>query len=197
MITINTLTLYGILVPVRTAIFTVVARNPIHAILWLISTFLTASGLLFHYFKLGFTCSLIIIVYIGAIAILFLFIIMMIPVKDRPMFQPSLARTFGQFGILLVGYLAGGWLIFNNTVERVVTDASDFWVRFANQVDQQDIMPYMPNREVEGISLTDRYASDIAIYGSELYGMYAFPIMLCGLVLLFVLVGAIVLCLEE
>ena len=58
-------------------------------------------------------------------------------------------------------------------------------------------MPYTPNREVEGISLTDRYASDIAIYGSELYGMYAFPIMLCGLVLLFVLVGAIVLCLEE
>ena len=83
MITIETLTLYGMFVPVITAMFTIAARNPIHAILWLITTFLLASGRLFHYYQRGFTCSLIVIVYVGAIAILFRFIIMMIPVKAR------------------------------------------------------------------------------------------------------------------
>lgn len=66
------------------AVITVVARNPIHAILWLIVTFLLTCGTLLYNLSLGFTCSLIIIVYIGAIAILFLFIVMMIPMQTRP-----------------------------------------------------------------------------------------------------------------
>jgi NADH:ubiquinone oxidoreductase subunit 6 (subunit J) len=54
-----------------------------------------------YYFKLGFTASLIIIVYIGAIAILFLFVIMMIPIKERAQFKASYSRMLGQFAAIL------------------------------------------------------------------------------------------------
>jgi len=64
-------------------------------------------------------------------------------------------------------------------------------------LDAQGIMPHLSTKEVEGISLTDLYHEDIAIYGAELYKQCAAPILLCGLVLLFVLVAAIVLCEDE
>jgi hypothetical protein len=58
-------------------------------------------------------------------------------------------------------------------------------------------MPHLPTKETEGISIADLYSEDIAIYGAELYKQCSAPILLCGLVLLFVLVAAIVLCEEE
>jgi NADH-quinone oxidoreductase subunit J len=92
MVNLTTVPFLTIFLPILTAVLAVVARNPIHAIRWLISTFLVTCGLIFQHFKLGFTTALIIIVYIGAIAILFLFIVMLIPVKERPQFGHRLKR---------------------------------------------------------------------------------------------------------
>jgi NADH-quinone oxidoreductase subunit J len=197
MISINSIGLYGVFIPVLTAVFTVAARNPIHAILWLISTFLAASAVLLYHFKLGFTASLIIIVYIGAIAILFLFIIMMVPIKERAQFKASWKRTAAQFTALFTMYVGGGLLLLRHVIDRAVAASSEAWLVFANQLDVQGILPHLPVSEVEGISLTDLYHEDIAIYGTELYKTCAAPILLCGLVLLFVLVAAIVLCKDE
>jgi NADH:ubiquinone oxidoreductase subunit 6 (subunit J) len=197
MISINSLGVYAIFVPVVTSIFTVVARNPIHAILWLISTFLAASGVLLYHFKLGFTASLIIIVYIGAIAILFLFIIMMIPIKERAQFKATWQRTAMQFAAVFTIYVGGGLLMLRHVIDRAVSNTAEFWIQLANQLDAQAILPHLPTNEVEGISITDLYHEDIAIYGAELYKTCAAPILLCGLVLLFVLVAAIVLCKDE
>jgi NADH-quinone oxidoreductase subunit J len=194
---VNSLNVYAVFVPVLTSVFTVAARNPIHSILWLISTFLTASGLILYHFKLGFTATLLIIVYIGAIAILFLFIIMMIPVKERAQFKASRQRTAGQFAAIFMIYIGGGLLILRHVIDRAVASTSEFWLNKANQIDMQDILPYLPTKEVEGISIADLAHEDIAIYGAELYKTCAAPIMLCGLVLLFVLVAAIVLCQDE
>jgi len=83
MITTSIIPFMAVYAPIVPAYFTVAARNPIHAILWLIATFLVAAGVLLSQFKLGFISALIVIVYIGAIAILFLFIIMMIPIRDE------------------------------------------------------------------------------------------------------------------
>jgi NADH-quinone oxidoreductase subunit J len=197
MISIHSLGVYSIFIPVLTAIFTVVARNPIHAILWLISTFLAASGVLLYHFKLGFTASLIIIVYIGAIAILFLFIIMMIPIKERAQFKATWQRTVGQFVAVFTIYIGGGLLLLRHIIDRAVASTSEFWLQLGNQLDAQTLMAHLPTSEVDGISITDLYHEDIAIYGAELYKTCAAPILLCGLVLLFVLVAAIVLCKDE
>jgi NADH-quinone oxidoreductase subunit J len=197
MMSITSMGVYGVFIPVLTAVFTVVARNPIHAILWLISTFLAAATILLYHFKLGFTASLIIIVYIGAIAILFLFIIMMVPIKERAQFKATWKRTVAQFTALFVMYVGGGLLLLRHVIDRAIAASSEAWLAFANQLDAQGLLPHLPVSEVEGISLADLYHEDIAIYGTELYKTCATPIMLCGLVLLFVLVAAIVLCKDE
>lgn len=197
MISIQSLGIYGIFIPVFTAVFTVAARSPIHSILWLISTFLAASAVLLYHFKLGFTASLIIIVYIGAIAILFLFIIRMVPIKERAQFKNSWKRVTAQSVAIFTLYVGGGLLLLKNVIERAVASSSEEWLSIANQLDSQNILPHLPMKEVEGISLTDLYHEDLAIYGAELYKTCDAPILLCGLVLLFVLVAAIVLCQEE
>ncbi|HEY0213420.1 MAG TPA: NADH-quinone oxidoreductase subunit J [Paenirhodobacter sp.] len=57
----------------------VMARNPVHSVLWLILTFLSASGL-FVLMGAEFVAMLLIIVYVGAVAVLFLFVVMMLDV---------------------------------------------------------------------------------------------------------------------
>ena len=60
---------------------TITSINPIHSIFWLVLTFLLSSSLLI-FLKLNFLPLIMIIIYVGAIAILFLFVIMMLDVVD-------------------------------------------------------------------------------------------------------------------
>jgi NADH-quinone oxidoreductase subunit J len=182
--------------PALMATLSIVVRNPIHAILWLIATFLVTCGLIFQHFKLGFTAALIIIVYIGAIAILFLFIIMLIPVKERPQFGHDLKRLACQFMTAFVTYVGGGTLLYRHVVNNTLGTTSEFWAIFANQLEHQKIAS-LPTNELEGLNLSDLYLEDIAILGTKLYQDYAFVIMLVGVVLLFILVAAIILCQED
>lgn len=59
--------------------FTVVSRNPVHSVLWLILSFISAAGL-FVLLGAEFIAMLLIIVYVGAVAVLFLFVVMMLDV---------------------------------------------------------------------------------------------------------------------
>jgi len=59
--------------------FTVISRNPVHSVLWLILAFLSAAGL-FVLLGAEFVAMLLIIVYVGAVAVLFLFVVMMLDV---------------------------------------------------------------------------------------------------------------------
>lgn len=60
-------------------LFTVVGRNPVHSVLWLILSFLSSAGL-FVLLGAEFIAMLLIIVYVGAVAVLFLFVVMMLDV---------------------------------------------------------------------------------------------------------------------
>ncbi|RWR13327.1 NADH-quinone oxidoreductase subunit J [Paenirhodobacter populi] len=67
------------LVAVVAGFMVVMAKNPVHSVLWLILTFLSASGL-FVLLGAEFVAMLLIIVYVGAVAVLFLFVVMMLDV---------------------------------------------------------------------------------------------------------------------
>ena len=69
---------------------TVVARNPVHSVLWLILAFLSAAGL-FVLLGAEFVAMLLIIVYVGAVAVLFLFVVMMLDV-DFAELKAEMAR---------------------------------------------------------------------------------------------------------
>ena len=71
-------------------LFTVVSRNPVHSVLWLILAFLSAAGL-FVLLGAEFVAMLLIIVYVGAVAVLFLFVVMMLDV-DFAELKAEMAR---------------------------------------------------------------------------------------------------------
>ena len=60
-------------------LFTVISRNPVHSVLWLILSFISSAGL-FVLLGAEFVAMLLVIVYVGAVAVLFLFVVMMLDV---------------------------------------------------------------------------------------------------------------------
>ncbi len=67
------------IVTVASAVMVIMARNPVHAVLWLILTFFNAAGL-FILLGAEFLAMLLVVVYVGAVAVLFLFVVMMLDV---------------------------------------------------------------------------------------------------------------------
>ncbi len=71
-------------------LFTVISRQPVHSVLWLILSFLSSAGL-FVLLGAEFVAMLLIIVYVGAVAVLFLFVVMMLDV-DFAELKAEMAR---------------------------------------------------------------------------------------------------------
>src|SRR6056297_2986188 len=91
----------------------VVARNPVHSVLWLILAFLSSAGL-FVLIGAEFVAMLLIIVYVGAVAVLFLFVVMMLDV-DFAALKAEMARYIplaGLIGVVILMQLSmafGQW----------------------------------------------------------------------------------------
>ncbi|MCC5983588.1 MAG: NADH-quinone oxidoreductase subunit J [Rhodobacteraceae bacterium] len=98
---------------VTSALLVVTARNPVHSVLWLILCFLSAAGM-FVLLGAEFMAMLLIIVYVGAVAVLFLFVVMMLDI-DFAALKGEMARYFpiaSLVGLVLLMQLAllyGSW----------------------------------------------------------------------------------------
>ena len=161
--------LFGILACVA-GLMVVISKNPVHSVLWLILTFLCAAGL-FVLQGAEFVAMLLIIVYVGAVAVLFLFVVMMLDV-DFAELRSELAR-FLPLGIVIAAVLL--------TV---------LGMSFAN---------WQTSPEAEG-QLAVAIPADIPnanAIGAVLYDRYFFAFQLAGLVLLVAMIGAIVLTLRH
>ena len=101
------------LVTVAAGLMVTVARNPVHSVLWLILAFLSSAGLMV---LLGaeFVAMLLMIVYVGAVAVLFLFVVMMLDI-DFAALKGEMARYMPLgllIGVVLIMQLAiglGAW----------------------------------------------------------------------------------------
>ena len=98
---------------VAAALLVVLSRNPVHSVLWLILSFLSTAGL-FVLLGAEFVAMLLIIVYVGAVAVLFLFVVMMLDV-DFAKLKAEMSKYLpiaGLFGVILLMQLAlayGAW----------------------------------------------------------------------------------------
>src|SRR5690606_11430831 len=98
---------------VAAGLMVVLARNPVHSVLWLILAFLSAAGL-FVLLGAEFVAMLMLIVYVGAVAVLFLFVVMMLDV-DFAELKAGMARYLPiglLIGIVLLvqlGFAFGAW----------------------------------------------------------------------------------------
>jgi NADH-quinone oxidoreductase subunit J len=83
---------------IASGVMTIVSRNPVHSVLWLILAFFNAAGL-FLILGAEFIAMLLVIVYVGAVAVLFLFVVMMLDV-DFATLRAGVAR-YWPFGFAL------------------------------------------------------------------------------------------------
>src|SRR4051812_25892045 len=84
---------------VASAVMVITARNPVHSVLFLILAFFNAAGL-FVLIGAEFVAMILVIVYVGAVAVLFLFVVMMLDINFREL-------RSGFVGYLPVGALVG------------------------------------------------------------------------------------------
>ena len=157
-------------VTVVSAFMVIAARNPVHSVLYLILAFVNASGL-FVLMGAEFLGMMLIVVYVGAVAVLFLFVIMMLDVdfvELREGFLEYLPIGLVIGGIFLVELLlvAGGWVINPGTVKQITAA----------------IPTNVSNTEALGLVL---------------YTKYIHYFQIAGMVLLVAMIGAIVLTLRH
>ena len=146
-------------------LFTVVSRNPVHSVLWLITTFIGATGL-FVLMGAEFLAMLLMIVYVGAVAVLFLFVVMMLDVDFA-----ELKAGMAQY--LPIGLLIGVVLLVELGMVFGTWITSDGITPLA-----QPVLSEIPNTEQLGMVI---------------YTDYLLLFQLAGLVLLVAMIGAIVL----
>ena len=153
---------------IGSAVFTVMARNPVHSVLWLILAFFNAAGLMV---LLGaeFIAMLLVVVYVGAVAVLFLFVVMMLNIDFAEMragFMKNAPLGLAIAVILLAELVLGIGAYRAGALELGTPDGS--------------AAPLVGESNIESI-------------GALLYGNYLFLFETAGIILLVAMVGAIVL----
>ena len=147
------------------------ARNPVHSVLFLILAFVSAAGL-FVMLSAEFLAMLLVVVYVGAVAVLFLFVVMMLDIDFA-----HLREGFARY--LPLGAIIGGVL----AVEMILVSSAVATRGAAAGV-----------RDVPAPLATATNAETI---GRVLYTDYVFIFQMAGLVLLVSMIGAIVLTLRH
>ncbi|HEY2068714.1 MAG TPA: NADH-quinone oxidoreductase subunit J [Rhizomicrobium sp.] len=149
------------------ALMVIAARNPVHSVLFLILAFFNAAGL-FVLLGAEFLAMILVVVYVGAVAVLFLFVVMMLDIDFA-----ELKRGMMQYlplGALLGLVLAGELII-----------VSSVWSNGAQS---------LPRAATGGLTNTEAL-------GHVLYTDYVYYFQIAGLVLLVAMIGAIVLTLRS
>ncbi|GLQ18511.1 NADH-quinone oxidoreductase subunit J [Maritalea porphyrae] len=155
---------------ILSAVMVISSRNPVHSVMFLILAFVNGAGI-FMLAGAEFLALLLIVVYVGAVMVLFLFVVMMLDVDFA-----QLRQGFLQYAPL--GAMVGGILL----IELIMV-AGSFLV--APEVAGSSVVPF-----VEGMSNTEAL-------GNVLYTRYVYLFEAAGLILLVAMIGAIVLTLRH
>lgn len=157
-------------VAVGAALGVVSARNPVHSVLFLILTFFSGAGL-FVLLGAEFLAMLLVVVYVGAVAVLFLFVVMMLDV-DFAQLRQGFAR-----------YLPAGLIV------AAILLAEMIFVDWAVS-ERGAAAGKLPAAAAPGVTNAETI-------GRVLYTQYAYYFQAAGLVLLIAMIGAIVLTLQH
>ncbi|GHA53492.1 NADH:ubiquinone oxidoreductase subunit J [Amylibacter ulvae] len=160
------------IVAVCSGLFVVLARNPVHSVLWLILAFFSAVGM-FILIGAEFVAMILAIVYVGAVAVLFLFVVMMLDV-DFVELKGGMAKylpfglAIGAVLLIELGLVFGHWNVADNA-----------------EALRQSVTPDLAEKH-----------NTIAL-GSVIYTDYIYLFQASGLILLVAMIGAIVLTLRH
>ena len=155
---------------IASAVMVVTSRNPVHSVLFLILAFFNAAGL-FLLAGAEFLAMILVIVYVGAVAVLFLFVVMMLDIDFA-----QLREGFQRYAP--IGAIIGAILL----VELLMVVTT--W-RFA------------PEAATLRLNPTPQGMTNAEALGRILYTDYIYLFQACGLILLVAMIGAIVLTLRQ
>jgi len=154
-------------VVLASGLMVILARNPVHSVLWLILAFFNAAGL-FILLGAEFLAMLLVIVYVGAVAVLFLFVVMMLDIDFKALQRGALKNL--PLGLAVSGVILAEILL----------------VAMGWQPGQGVIVHEALAGPPDGMTNTQWI-------GSQLYTRYFFVFSMSGLLLLASMIGAIVL----
>jgi NADH-quinone oxidoreductase subunit J len=164
---LHTITIY---LQILTTVLIVFSRNPIHSILLLIILFFEITFVLIL-FNVEFISLLLILVYVGAIAVLFLFVVMMLQVKTEP---------FNSSYIILISFITSLFFYFENVF----------------MFNKNNIFFPALHSSVFEFSFHFDNLKDIETLGQVLYNYFPIYFLIAGLLLLASLIGSIILIID-
>lgn len=152
-------------IAVASGVMVISARNPVHSVLFLILAFFNAAGL-FVLMGAEFLAMILVVVYVGAVAVLFLFVVMMLDINFAELRRGALQYLpiGGLIGLVLLVELVmvlGAWVVAPDAAKTLAAPAGD---------------------------ITNAHA-----IGRIIYTQYVYLFQAAGIVLLIAMIGAIVL----
>jgi NADH-quinone oxidoreductase subunit J len=148
---------------IASAVLVIFARNPVHSVLWLILAFFNAAGLMLMT-GAEFIALLLVIVYVGAVAVLFLFVVMKLDI-DFARLRSGFSKNL-PFGLLIALVLLSEIIVAANA---------------------RGAGPIIADKPPEAAQ------PNIVALGEAMYSRFLFPFEIAGLILLVAMIGAIVL----
>ncbi len=157
------------IVLIASAFMVIASKNPVHSVLFLILAFVNAAGL-FLLLEAEFLAMILVVVYVGAVAVLFLFVVMMLDVDFAELRQgflkyATVGALVGLIVVIELGFVVGSWTLGAGSMAQTASPA-----------------PSLPNT--------------VAL-GNIIYTQYFILFQAAGLVLLTAMIGAIVLTLRH
>src|SRR5688572_16490020 len=149
---------------IASAVLVIFARNPVHSVLWLILAFFNAAGLMLLA-GAEFIAMLLVIVYVGAVAVLFLFVVMMLDI-DFSKLRSGVTKNL-PFGLVIALVLLAEIIL--------------------------AVSAWKTGPGLSGAKIPDAGEPNIVTLGEALYSRFLFPFEIAGLILLVAMIGAIVL----
>ena len=155
-------------VTVGSAVMVIASRNPVHSVLFLILSFFNAAGL-FILLGAEFLAMILIVVYVGAVAVLFLFVVMMLDInmvrlREGFLHYLPIGGVIGLILLIEIAIVIGGWGLSPDDMAPVAAPTPSLAT-----------------------------ASNTEAIGAVLYTDYAYLFQAAGLVLLVAMIGSIVL----
>jgi len=174
------------------SVMVIQSRNPVYSVLFLILVFFNTAGLLIL-LQLDFFAMIFLVVYVGAIAVLFLFVVMMLNIKLAEINEKKL-RYLPVGGLLGLLFLFEIFLIVNNDLVAVFNVDEKLHLNkenFGNILSTNDYLQF-----------TDWYCiidtiPNIQAIGMLIYTYYFYYFLMASLILLVAMIGAIVLTMHK
>lgn len=191
------------LISILFGVLTIVSRNPIVSVLFLIGLFVNIAGLLilvgYNYIGLSY-----ILVYVGAVSILFLFILMLINIRISELFnETNNDIPLAVLTVLLFYYIVGQVLPSNLTDNTIVSYLSNSFSEvynvqldneFFNIVDLKQEIAYASSKGWDSSLVEFTHITGI---GNVMYTSYSIWLIISSVILLLGMVGAIVITIKQ